>query len=74
MGKDFLKNIKKGALHQSLRIPMDKPIPSALLDKIAKAKSGDVIRNPTSVGKQVIRVTPKLERRAILAQTLRKLK
>lgn len=65
---------EKGALHRQLKIPKSKKIPVKLLKKIVAARAGQTIRNPTKVGKRRIKVTRKLERRAILALTLRKLR
>ena len=64
-------NLKKGTLHRQLGIPLDKKIPISLLNKIVSAKSGDMITNPTSLGKKKIKVTRVLERRAILARNLK---
>ncbi len=64
---------KPGTLHRQLQIPEDKKIPVVLLDKIIKAKAGDVIVNPTKIGKGKIKVTRLLERRAILARNLKKI-
>ena len=36
-------NIKKGALHKQLKIPEDKKIPRPLLNKIKKAKVGEMV-------------------------------
>ncbi len=76
MTKKFIQKIhlKKGALSRQLNIPIKKNIPVTLLDKIIGAKAGQTIINPTRVGKRRIRVTRLLERRAILARTLKKLK
>lgn len=63
-------NLKKGSLRRSLGIPKGKKIPLSLLNRIISAKSGQVIRNPTKVGKRRIRVTRKIERRSILARNL----
>ena len=65
--------IKKGALSRQLDIPIEKDIPMRLLDKIVRAKAGDVITNPSKLGKRRIKVTHLLERRAILARTLKRL-
>ena len=65
--------LKKGTLHRQLGIPLDKRIPIRLLNVIIKAEAGDVIKNPTKVGLRRIKVTRKLERRAILARNLKKL-
>ena len=65
--------IKKGALSKQLDIPIAKNIPIGLLNKIIRAKAGDTITNPYKVGKKRIKVTRKLERRAILARTLKRL-
>ena len=64
-------HLKKGTLHRQLRVPLDKKIPMALLNKIVSAKAGDTIANPTSLGKKRIKVTKVLERRAILARNLK---
>jgi len=73
--KKFLKkiDIKKGALSKQLGIPEKENIPITLLNKIIAAKAGDTIKNPTQSGKKRIKVTRLLERRAILAQTLKNL-
>jgi hypothetical protein len=64
-------NLKKGALSRQLGIKEEDNIPSTLLDRIVAAKAGDTIKNPTMSGKSKIKVTRKLERRAILARTLK---
>ena len=66
--------IKKGALSRQLDIPIEKNIPIGLLNKIIKAEAGDTITNPYKVGKKRIKVTRKLERRAILARTLKRIR
>jgi hypothetical protein len=66
--------IKKGALSRQLDIPIEKDIPMRLLDKIVRAKAGDVITNPSKLGKRRIKVTHLLERRAILARNLKRMK
>ena len=63
-----------GALKGQLGIPKEKKIPTKLLKAIIQAKAGETIRNPTKVGKRRIKVTRKLERRAILAMNLRRLR
>lgn len=65
--------IKKGALSRQLGIAEEENIPKTLLDEIIRAKAGDVIKNPTKVGKKSIKVTRLLERRAILARNLKKI-
>ncbi|MBT3397822.1 hypothetical protein HOA55_02695 [archaeon] len=65
--------LKKGTLHRQLGIPVDKKIPVRLLDSIVAAQAGDVIKNPTKIGLNKIKVTRKLERRAILARNLKKI-
>lgn len=68
------KAIKKpGALSRQLGIPEKKNIPFSLLDEIIKAKAGDTIKNPTKSGNRTIKVTRKLERRAILARNLKRI-
>jgi hypothetical protein len=71
--KKFIKKIgiKKGALSRQLGIPIKENIPVTLLNKIISAKAGQIIKNPTKTGKRRIKVTRKLERRAILAKTLK---
>lgn len=66
--------MKKGVLSKQLNIPEKKNIPKALLNKIIKAKPGDTICNPTKTGKKVIKVTRKLEQRAILARNLKNIR
>ena len=63
-----------GALKRQLKIPKNKKIPVKLLEAIVRARAGQRIRNPTKTGKRIIKVTRKLERRAILALNLRKLR
>jgi len=65
---------RPGKLHSDLGISKRKNIPMKLLDKIIKAKAGQGITNPTSVGRKKILVTRKIEQRAILARNLKKLK
>lgn len=66
--------IKKGALSKQLGIPVGKRIPLSLLKKIQAARVGKIIRNPTKIGYKRIKITPKLERRAILAIRLKAMK
>jgi len=61
---------RPGSLHKNLGIPKDKKIPASLLNAIIKAKAGDTIKNPTSVGNKKIKVTRKIEQRAILVRNL----
>jgi hypothetical protein len=65
--------LKKGTLHRQLGISLDKKIPVRLLDAIISSQAGDVIKNPTKLGLKKIKVTRKLERRAILARNLKKI-
>lgn len=62
---------KKGALSAQLGIAQKDNIPMTLLNKIIKAKPGDIVKNPTMVGKKKIKVTRLLERRAILARNFK---
>ncbi len=66
-------HLKKGMLSRQLGIPERQNIPSSLLTKIIRSKAGNTITNPTKSGKRRIKVTRLLERRAILAQTLKKI-
>ena len=66
--------VKKGALSRQLDIPEKEDIPMGLLNKIVSAKAGETIRNPTKAGKRRIKVTRLLERRAILARNLKRMR
>ena len=66
--------VKKGALSRQLHIPEKEDIPMGLLNKIVSAKAGETIRNPTKAGKRRIKVTRLLERRAILARNLKRMR
>ena len=66
--------VRPGTLHKNLDISKDKKIPMVLLNKIISAKAGDTITNPTKVGKKKVKVTRKLERKAILARNLKRIK
>ena len=65
---------KPGKLHSDLGISKDEKIPMTLLNVIIKARAGQTIKNPTSKGRRRIKVTRKLEQRAILAKNLKKMK
>jgi len=65
---------RPGRLHVNLGIPKEEKIPMKLLDAIVQAKAGDTITNLTSVGKKKIKVTRKIEQRAILARNLKRIK
>jgi len=54
---------KPGALRRQLGIPQDKKIPVTLMRKILKAETGDVVRNPTRVGRCKYKVTTLMQRR-----------
>lgn len=58
---------ERGALHKQLGIAQDERIPKTLLKTIVKAKAGDTIRNPTSVGRRRYKVTRLMEQRAQFA-------
>lgn len=62
---------KPGALHRQLGIPQKTKLPTTLLRTILKADTGDVVKNPTKVGKRRYRVTTLLQQRANPALTLR---
>jgi len=65
---------RPGALSRQLSIPLEENIPVTLLRKLRKAKVGETVRNPTRLGKRVIKVTRLLKRRVVLATTLRRLR
>lgn len=54
---------KPGALHRQLGIPKGTKIPKTLLTTIQDADAGDVIANPTKVGRRRYRVSTLLQRR-----------
>lgn len=62
--------IKRGALSRQLGIPEKKNIPMSLLNKIVKSKPGKTVK----FGSRKIKVTRKLERRAIMARNLKRLR
>lgn len=62
---------KPGALHRQLNIPKDTKIPTTLLRTILKADTGDVIKNPTKVGRRRYRVTTLMQQRVNPALTVR---
>ena len=64
---------RPGRLHSNLGIPKVKKIPMKLLNAIVRAKAGQTISNPTSVGRKRIKVTRKIEQRAILARNLKRI-
>jgi hypothetical protein len=64
---------RPGKLHYDLEIPKGEKIPMSLLNAIIKAKAGQTIKNPSLVGKKKIKVTRKIEQRAILARNLKRL-
>jgi hypothetical protein len=61
-----------GALHRQLSIPQDTKIPKTLLTTILDADTGDVIKNPTKVGRRRYRVTTLMQRRVNPVLTARK--
>lgn len=65
----IMMKIKKGALHRQLRIPQDKKIPKALIVKITKNEPGEVIKNPSKIGRAKYRVTEKMRKRAFFARS-----
>jgi len=67
-------HLKRGVLHKQLGISQEKKIPVSLLNKIIAAKPGDMITNPSKLGKKRIKVTRVLEKRANLAKNLKSIK
>lgn len=63
---------KPGALHRQLGISLDTKIPKTLLTTILNADTGDVVKNPTRVGRQRYRVTTLMQRRVNPVLTARK--
>ena len=75
MAKEYWigKAIKKpGALHRQLGIPQETKIPTTLLRTILNADTGDVVKNPTKVGKRRYRVTTLLQQRVNPVLTLKR--
>ena len=62
---------KPGALHRQLGIPRATRIPTTLLRTIIRADTGDVVKNPTKVGKRRYRVTTLMQRRVNPVLTVR---
>lgn len=69
-----MKGHKKGSLHRQLQIPESETIPFTLLRRIASARLGSRIRNPTEKGKRTFIVTPLLKKRAVLALNLKEIR
>jgi len=63
---------KPGALRRQLGIPRDKNIPVTLMRRIQDADTGDVVKNPTKVGKRRYRVTTLMQQRVNPVLTMRK--
>jgi len=64
---------RPGKLHADLGIAKGTKIPMPLLNRIVGAKAGQTITNPSKVGKKRIKVTRKIEQRAILARNLKRI-
>jgi hypothetical protein len=56
--------LKKGALRKQLGVPKSKKIPKTLIRKITATEIGSEIKNPTEIGKEKIKVTRLLKKRA----------
>ena len=65
---------KPGALHRQLGISLDTRIPKTLLVTIQNADTGDVIKNPTKMGRRRYKVTTLMQRRVNPVLTARKFK
>ena len=65
---------RPGKLHSDLGIVKGEKIPMSLLNEVVGAKAGQTIKNPTSKGRKRIKVTRRLEQRAILAKNLKNIK
>lgn len=66
----WIQTLKKGTLKRQLKIPEKNRIPKKLLIKIKQAKLRSRIKNPVKKGKRIIKVTPLLKKRAVVALTL----
>ncbi|MFA5136948.1 MAG: hypothetical protein WC489_06205 [Patescibacteria group bacterium] len=67
MKNSMFEHIKPGALSKMLGIPVKDNIPFTLLEKIRRTPIGDTITNPTKRGRNTIKVTKLLKKRAVLA-------
>ena len=65
--------LKKDVFSNQLGIHSKQKIPMALLNKIIAAKSGDIVKNSSNIGKKSIKVTPLLKKRAILVRNLKRI-
>lgn len=63
---------KPGALHRQLGISKDTKIPTTLLRTILNADTGNVVKNPTKVGKRKYKVTTLMQRRVNPVLTVKK--
>jgi len=59
----FGRKKKEGILHKQLGIPKEKKIPKSLLGRIAEARQGSRIKNPTKTGNRRITVTGLMKKR-----------
>ena len=64
-----MSEIKKGAFRKQLGIPAGKKVPKTFVTKITKAEIGDIVANPTSVGKSQVVVTEKMKKRAYFVES-----
>lgn len=64
--------VGSGVTHRMLGIPRNQKIPFTLLEEIRKTPIGGWVKNPTRVGKNRIKVTPLLKKRAVLALNLKR--
>ncbi|MBI2449062.1 hypothetical protein HYV49_02075 [Candidatus Pacearchaeota archaeon] len=65
--------LKKDVFSNQLGIPPKQKIPMSLLNRIIAAKPGDMVKNPSKIGKKSIKVTPLLKKRAILVRNLKRI-
>jgi hypothetical protein len=63
---------KPGALRRQLGIPKDRKIPVTLMRRILDADTGNVVKNPTNVGRSKYRVTTLMQQRVNPVLTVRK--
>lgn len=61
------KKLHKGALHRQLGVPKSSLIPRELIAAILNTKTGNRLKNPTSVGRRSFTVTKLLKERARFA-------
>ena len=66
--------LKRGDLSRELGIPIKRNIPLSILNAIILSKIGDTVINPSPLGKRRIKITRKLEQKAIWIKKMDQMK